>query len=143
MRFKIEYRPLLLNLLLANLAMVFLGQVSCGRHHQASEANLPGTLLLINAGFLLFFIIQPPPRFIQVDKKAGTITYSLLFRRQQVVLDYNRVWSEFTIRGSRFGAKKNWSLFLDGKELFFVPMNYTGWSEEGLITLNTLIADET
>ncbi|WP_223649831.1 hypothetical protein [Hymenobacter psoromatis] len=80
-----------MNLLLANLVMVFLSQVSCGRHHQVSEATLPGFLLLINGGFLLFFIIQPPPRFIQVDKEAGILTYSLLFRQQRVVLDCNRV----------------------------------------------------
>lgn len=139
MRFKIEYRPLFLNLLLINLAMVLLSQVSCGRHHQVSEADLPVVLLFINAGFLLLFIIQPPPRFIQVDKEAFTITYALLFRTRSVVLDYNRVWSEFTTRSSRTGPKKVWSLFLDEQELFFVSIGYTGWTEQQLIALNNLI----
>ena len=142
MKFNIEYKPLLLNLLFVNLAMLLLSQFSFGRNHQVSEANLPVLILLINACFLLLFILQPPPRFIQVNKEAGTVIYMLLFRQQQVILDYSHVWSEFTTRGSRFGPQKVWSLFLDGKELFFVPMNYTGWSEEKLTALNQLIADE-
>ena len=139
MRFSIEYRPLFLNLLLVNLVILFISQVSCGRHHQVSEADLPVFLLIINFCFLLLFIVQPPPRFIQVDKKARTITYMLLFRRQQVVLDYNRVWSEFTTRGSRTGPKKVWSLFLDDKELFFVRIGYTGWTEAQLTRVNDQI----
>ena len=63
----------------------------------------------------------------------------LLFRRQQVVLDYNRVWSEFTTRGSRTGPKKVWSLFLDDKELFFVRIGYTGWTEAQLTRVNDQI----
>jgi hypothetical protein len=124
-----------------NLAMLFLSQVSCGRHHQVSAAGLPLFLLIINICFFLLFIIQPPPRFIQVDKEAGTITYALLFRRQKVVLEYSRVWSEFTTRGSRTGPKKVWSLSLDDKELFFVPIGYTGWTEKQLFDLNNLIVD--
>ena len=143
MRFEIQYRPLLLNFLLINLAMIFLSQVSCGRHHQLSDDDLPAFLLGINACFVLFFIIQPPPRFIQVDKKAGTVTYQMLFRLRKVVLDYSRVWSEFTTRGSRFGPQKVWSLCLDGKELFFVPFIYTGWNEQKLTEIDKLIVDLT
>ena len=142
MRFRIDYLRLLLNLLLVNVLLLALSQVSCGRRHRTvSDDGLPAYLLAFNASFLLYYLLQPPLRFIEVDKQAGTVTYALLFRLRPVVLDYSRVWSEFTTRPSRTGARKVWSLFLDDKELFFVPLVASGWTKSQFEALNKLIVE--
>ena len=143
MRFSIQYRSLLQNILLTNVAIACIFQIPFAKHGPVSNNDLLRFLLIINFFFLLALIVQPPPRFIEVNKAAGTVTYGLLFRSRQVVLDSSLVWSEFTTRGSRFGPEKVWSLSLDGKELFFIPFDYTGWDESKLIQVNNLIADPT
>ena len=133
MVFKISYRVIIWNVVLINLLIVLVALVSHLGHHPMKNEQVPYAMLVVDVLLLFFFILNPPPKCISVDKKARLLSYKLLFRFQDVVLDYNKIRSEWKTRtGARGSSWMELIFYVDEQILFSLAPGTTGWTKEEL-----------
>lgn len=137
-RFEISYwrllrRPVLINLPVLVLAALGYAFVDPYVMKFFLRTTFPILCLIVNGTAFFVLASTAPPTFIQIDKPAKTVAYARLLRSQTVVLKYQRVHGEFTVRsGGKAGPRKGWALFQDGREEFFVAFHASGWTEAQL-----------
>jgi hypothetical protein len=142
MKLRVKYGGLFFYAAFINVFAVFFSFAVFDRHSHIpmTAGKVPFLLLAVNLFLLFSNWLSPTPRLLELDEQAKTFTYALLFSKQQIVVPYARIETEWITRdGGKHGPTKVWNCYIDGRKIFSLSENSYGWTDDQLNVLHNAL----